>query len=196
MDPFWSNLFRRDLIGGDPVIGMVRHVPIFQDLSQRELRRLRTILHRRAFADGESIVREGEVGAGMYVVGSGQVRITHRGEDGRDHVLAVLGPGDFFGEQALLEETPRTASAIAAGAVEVVGFYRPDLLNLVENDPRRGLRIMLRLSQIIAVRLRHTNRLLKEARLRLHRLEAERVRVADTEHRDAAPVPPQEESSP
>jgi CRP/FNR family transcriptional regulator, cyclic AMP receptor protein len=176
VDPFWSNLFRRRLHDDDPVLEMVRGVPIFQDLNTRELRQLKSILHRRQFSDGEVIVREGEKGSGMYVIVSGQVRITQRAEDGTPQALAELGPGDFFGEQALLDETPRTASVGSIERCELVGFFRPDLLTLIENNPRRGLHIILRLSQIISVRLRHTNRLLKEARVKLHRAEADRER--------------------
>lgn len=172
MDPLWSNLFRRQGQPQDPLLDAVRQVPIFQDLAPRHLRQLRAILHRRAYSDGEAVVREGEVGSGMFVIASGRVRITQSQEDGGEHELAELGPGDFFGEQALLDATPRTASATAVGRCELVGFFRPDLLNLIENNPRRGLQIVLRLAQIVAVRLRHTNRLLQEARRRLSQAEA------------------------
>ena len=176
MDPFWSNLFRQGGRADDVLLETVRSVPIFQDLSIRELRQLKSILHQRVFSDGEAVVQEGETGSGMYVISTGKVNIIQRGEDGREQLLAELGAGDFFGEQALLDETPRTASAVAVGRCELVGFFRPDLLNLIESNPRRGLRIVLRLSQIISVRLRHTNRMLKEARLRLHAMEVERQR--------------------
>ena len=70
----------------------------------------------------------------------------------------------LFGDQVLLDESPRTASAIAQEACHAIGFFRPDLLELIERNPRLGLKIVMRLSQMITVRLRQTNRLLKEAR--------------------------------
>ena len=100
----------------------------------------------------------------MYIILSGDVDIVHQVEDGSMQKLAQLGAGDFFGEQALLDESPRTAAAIAASPCKAIGFFRPDLLELIESNPRLGLKIVMRLSQMISVRLRHTNRLLKEAR--------------------------------
>ena len=179
VDPFWSNLFRIRQDGEDALFELVAKVPIFQDLNRREFRRLEGILHRRSLATGEAVVREGEKGVGMYIILSGEVRIVQRGEDGSDQQLAVLGEGDFFGEQALLDDTPRSASALAAEPCQVIGFFRPDLLNLIESSPRLGLKIVMRLSQMISVRLRHTNRLLKEARMRVRKAEMEKKRVEE-----------------
>ncbi len=178
MDPIWSNLFKRREDPEDSVYETINRVPIFQDLSLRELRKLQAILYRRRYNSGEVIVREGEMGAGMFVILSGRVRVSHQTEDGGEQLLADLQPGDFFGEQALLDQTPRTATAVATDNCELVGFFRPDLLNLIEKNPRRGLHIVMRLSQIISVRLRHTNRLLKEARLRVRKLESEQEQSA------------------
>ena len=179
MDPFWSNLFRIRQAGKNALFELLAAVPIFQDLSRREFHRLEGILHRRNLAIDEAVVREGEKGVGMYIILSGEVRIVQRGEDGSDQQLAVLGEGDFFGEQALLDETPRTASAIAVEPCQVIGFFRPDLLNLIESSPRLGLKIVMRLSQMISVRLRHTNRLLKEARMRVRKAEMEKRRIEE-----------------
>ena len=177
LDPFWGNLFRRDREGEDALFEILHHVPIFQDLNRGEFRKIEAILHRRDIAVNEAFVREGEVGVGMYIIVSGQVQITQKGEDGNEQLLATLGEGDFFGEQALLDESPRTASAIASEPCQVVGFFRPNLLNLIESTPRLGLKIVMRLSQMISVRLRHTNRLLKDARMREEQAEEERAQA-------------------
>lgn len=179
MDPFWSNLFRIRRAEEDVLFELVAKVPIFQDLRRREFRRLEGILHRRSLDRGEAVVREGEKGVGMYIILSGEVRIVQCGEDGNDQQLAVLDEGDFFGEQALLDETPRTASAIAVAPCQVIGFFRPDLLNLIESNPRLGLKIVMRLSQMISVRLRHTNRLLKEAHMWVRKAEMEKKRIEE-----------------
>lgn len=173
-DPFWGNLFRRDR-GADALYRALTQVPIFEALSRREFRRLEGILHHRTAVTDEILVLEGDQGFGMYVILSGEVAIRQRAADGSSHLLATLTAGDFFGEQALLDETPRTASAVATEPCEVVGFFRPDLLELIESDPRLGLKIVLRLSQMISVRLRHTNRLLKEARLEAAQASAARA---------------------
>ena len=173
LDPFWGNIFRRRTKEEEEILIILHQVPIFQELSRREISRLEGILHRRSFALDESIVKEGELGVGMYIILSGQVEIRQQGEEGTSQHLATFGPGDFFGDQALLDESPRTASAIAPEPCQVVGFFRPDLLELIESSPHLGLKIVMRLSQMISVRLRQTNYLLKEARDRMHQAELE-----------------------
>ena len=107
----------------------------------------------------------------MYVILSGEVSIVQEGTDGQQLELAQFGPGDFFGDQVLLDESPRTASVLTRSTTRAVGFFRPDLLELIERNPRLGLKIVMRLSQMISVRLRQTNRLLKEARGRARKAE-------------------------
>jgi CRP/FNR family cyclic AMP-dependent transcriptional regulator len=164
LDPFWSNLFKRRDRSGDELYEVLSKVPIFQDLSRREFSRIRGILHRRNYNSGEAIVREGDMGVGMYVLLSGEVVVQQDGGEGGTIELATFGEGDFFGDQVLLDESARTASVIAREPTRAVGFFRPDLLELIERNPRLGLKIVMRLSHMISVRLRHTNRLLKEAR--------------------------------
>ena len=186
-DPFWSNLFRRRTKSDDALVEILKEIPIFQDLSRREFQKLEAILHRRSFAPDEAIVREGEVGVGMYTILSGEVEIVQKAEEGGVLRLATFGPGDFFGEQALLdEESPRTASAIAVQTCKAVGFFRPDLLELIQQNPQLGLKIIMRLSQMVSARLRHTNRLLKEARAK-----ADELALAG----DGEETPAEEESS-
>ena len=95
--------------------------------------------------------------------------------------LVTFGEGDFFGDQVLLDESARTASAVARSSTRAVGFFRPDLLELIERNPRLGLKIVMRLSHMISVRLRHTNRLLKEARDQARRAEAEAAAQAEAQ---------------
>lgn len=165
-DPFWGRLFNRQHKREETLFDVLKRIPIFQDFNEREFAKIEDILHHRNFAVDEAIVREGEKGVGMYIILSGQVQILHAGEQGHPIRLATLGPGDFFGEQALLDESPRTASAVASEPCQAIGFFRPDMLELIERNPRTGLKVVMRLSQMISLRLRQTNRLLKEARER------------------------------
>ena len=176
-DPFWSNIFRRRDKEATDVVDILKKVPIFQDLGRREFNKIESILHRRNWNADEAIINEGDPGLGMYIIVAGEVRITQVGEDGVQQQLATLTGGDFFGEQALLDESPRTASAYANEPCRIIGFFRPDLLELIESNPRSGLKIVMRLSQMISVRLRHTNRLLKEARMRVKQVGEENKRV-------------------
>jgi CRP-like cAMP-binding protein len=182
-DPFWSNIFRRRDKEEADVFDILKKVPIFQDLGRREFNKIESILHRRNWNVDQAIINEGDPGLGMYIVVAGEVRITQIGEDGVQQQLATLTGGDFFGEQALLDESPRTASAFANEPCRIIGFFRPDLLELIESNPRSGLKIVMRLSQMISVRLRHTNRLLKEARMRVKQVGEENKR-AELERRE------------
>jgi CRP-like cAMP-binding protein len=187
-DPFWSNIFRRTAKSEEELYGILSKVPIFKDLNLREFKRIESILHRRSYAADESIVREGDMGVGMYVILSGEVEIVHTADNGETLRLASFSSGDFFGDQVLVDESARTASAIARSPCRAVGFFRPDLLELIERSPRLGLKIVLRLSQMMSVRLRQTNRLLKEIRSR----EDERLRKEAVEEEAAAQVKAQE----
>ena len=183
-DPFWSNIFRRRDREETDVFEILKKMPIFQDLSRREIVKIESILHRRNWSADEAIVKEGDPGVGMYIIVSGEVQISQVGEGGVRLQLATLTSGDFFGEQALLDDSPRTASAYASETCRIIGFFRPNLLELIESNPRLGLKIVMRLSQMISVRLRHTNRLLKETRLRERQAVDER-KNAESAMRDA-----------
>ncbi|HIL08541.1 MAG TPA: cyclic nucleotide-binding domain-containing protein [Candidatus Latescibacteria bacterium] len=182
-DPFWSNIFRRRDKEEADIFDILKKVPIFQDLGRREFNKIESILHRRNWNADEVIINEGAPGVGMYIIVAGEVRITQVGEDGVQQQLAILTGGDFFGEQALLDESPRTASAYASETCKIIGFFRPDLLELIESNPRLGLKIVMRLSKMISVRLRRTNRLLKEARMRVKQVEEE-SKGAELEQRE------------
>ncbi len=191
-DPFWSNLFRRRDRDGDELYEVLSKVPVFQDLSRREFERVREVLHPRTYSAEETIVRAGDPGVGMYVILSGEVAVLQEEADGAAVEVATFGEGDFFGDQVLLDESPRTASAVARQSTRVVGLYRPELLQLIKSQPRIGVKVVMQLSRMAAVRLRQTNRLLREARQRVRRLEAEADSGEPADGAGAGEEPPAE----
>jgi CRP-like cAMP-binding protein len=102
---------------------------------------------RRHFEDGEVIFRQGDAGSEMYVVFEGQVRI-FRERDGVETELAELGPDEFFGEMALFDDKPRSASARAVGPVEV-RVISGETLSMMQCDP-----VVKQLLETLAGRLR------------------------------------------
>ncbi len=166
-DSIWTNIFRLKSKEEESITAVLKKIPLFQDLTRKELRQLERILHQRTYRANEVIFNEGEPGVGMYIIESGEVRITI-GEDRK--VLAILSKGDFFGEMALLLEAPRTASAIASKPSKLYGFFQPDLFSILETYPRTGNKILLRLSQMIAERLRRSNIENRELRNKLNNL--------------------------
>ncbi|MGA9118550.1 MAG: cyclic nucleotide-binding domain-containing protein [Bacteroidota bacterium] len=135
-------------------LALLARVPIFQNLNRRELISVDRILHRRDYLPDEIIFRQGEPGMGMYVVQEGKVAIISEPENQQ---LFEMQDGDFFGEVALLDEGPRSASAVARTNCTVLGFFQPDLFELIDRNPRLGLKIVLRIARHIGSRLRQAD---------------------------------------
>src|SRR5579863_2228234 len=87
--------------------------PLFHRLTPEELRALERAAHEQNFAENQEIFREGDTGDGVYIVKSGQVQISGLVGDKR-HIFSRVGPGEIFGEMAVLENKPRSASATAS----------------------------------------------------------------------------------
>jgi len=142
----------------------LRAVPLFSDLKDSELKRLLRIMHERTYQPGEVIFREGDLGAGMFIIKRGAVSIVIKLPGGAERELARLSDRQFFGEMALLEDAPRSASAVARERTEVLGFFEPDLEGLLERDTKLGSRVLWQLARLMATRLRTTNESLKSQR--------------------------------
>jgi CRP-like cAMP-binding protein len=149
MSGFWSNIFSRQDTE-ESTIDLLGSVPVFKELNKRELTVVEKILYRRTYAPGEVIFNQGDPGVGMYIIAEGDVQI-HSQPDGR--VLTTLSAGAFFGEVSLLNEVPRSATATAHSASVLWGFFRPELMDLIERKPRLGVKILLPLAQIAGRRL-------------------------------------------
>ncbi len=142
----------------------LRAVPLFADLKDSELKKVLRVLHERTYQAGEVVFREGEPGAGMYIIKRGAVNILIRAPEGGDRVIASLGDRQFFGEMALLEDEARSATCVATERTELLGFFEPDLEGLIERDARLGSRILWRLARLMGTRLRTMNETLKATR--------------------------------
>ena len=153
--------------GGEPAaLQALKTVPLFDGLTRPQLRKLLRVLHERVYERDEIIFREGRLGAGMYVIRTGTVRIVLTLPSGEDRLVAELGPGHFFGEMALLEEAPRSATCVANERTELLGFFQPDLDGLIERDSRLGSRVLWNLARLLASRVRIMNESLKAERSR------------------------------
>ena len=158
----WKNIFR----GQSDEISLTTHLKsnvLFQDLSRKELRFVSDIVHLRNYRDGECVFRQDDLGVGMYIIVSGAVAISaHQPHTETNHphdtiVIAQLESGDFFGELALVEENGRrSATAVAVGATTLIGFFKPDLFDIIKRNPQAGLKISLRLGQVLGQRLKKT----------------------------------------
>ena len=126
---------------------------LFRRLSPPELQALRQIAQERKFSAGQEIFKEGDKGDGVYVVKDGLVEISFKIAENVQRVFAQLGPGEMFGEMAVLEFKPRSASATAAQTSTVYFIPRDELLVMVERSPVLSLELLREISQ----RLREFN---------------------------------------
>ena len=99
----------------------------------------------KVYGDGEEIVRQGETGDCMYVIQMGQAEAI-QGREGKEVRLAVLGEGDIFGEMALFERMPRSATVRALGEVRVLTIDKKTFLRQVHEDPSLAFRILQKMS--------------------------------------------------
>jgi len=153
---FWANLFKAPPEKSD-LEQVLSSMPPFRDLSGKDYRLLLTIIHNRIYSANEYIFYQGDPGIGLYIIQEGEVIIERTINDNIKLELARFNRGDFFGELALLDEDTRSASAIALKDSKLAVIFKPDLDEFIDKYPRKGLKIIQGISQIIATRLRNVN---------------------------------------
>lgn len=122
----------------------------------------RTLLSRasvRAFRQGDTVFRRGDPGDGLYGVLAGRIAVSVESEAGRELILNSFGPGDFFGEIALLDGKGRTATAVARAPSELLFLARNAFLPFIEDHPQ----IAIRMIALLCERLRRTTELLEDS---------------------------------
>lgn len=126
---------------------------LFSALTPLELKTVDRLMHERRYLADEIIFDEGEEGQALYLVMSGRVIISRHLDAGRE-VVAELSAGAFFGDLALLDNSPRNAQTRALDNCELAVFFRADFMGLMETDPVIGYKIALALARHIGTRLR------------------------------------------
>jgi CRP-like cAMP-binding protein len=159
-NPIWGDGIFKKKKKEDDVFTLLKKVPIFSDLTPKELAEVEKIVHQRKYKKNETIIHDGDPGLGMYIIAKGSVEILEEDEKGDKRSLAKLTDGSFFGDMALLDEDPRSASVIASVDSDIMGFFRPDFLDLIYRKPKLGIKVLLALARVIGERLRHSNELL------------------------------------
>jgi CRP/FNR family cyclic AMP-dependent transcriptional regulator len=110
-------------------VELLKSVPLFAELDRKELERLARSFRDRTFSAGQEVVTEGRGGVGFFVIESGEAAVTVHGDE-----RASLGPGDYFGEVALIDEGPRSASISATTDLKCWGLTPWDFRPLVETN--------------------------------------------------------------
>jgi len=127
----WVARADADAVIPERELALLRRVPMLAPLPMTILEQVAGDLSEVSFTDGQSIIREGEVGDRFYILASGRTRVTSA-----DEPRAELGPGDSFGEIALVRNVPRTASVVAIGKVEAFALDRESFCAAVSGDVR------------------------------------------------------------
>lgn len=141
-------------------IQFLKSVPFFNELTNWQLKSVSDIIFERSYDTNELIFEEGQPGAAWFLILHGKVSVEIYREKFTAR-LATLEKGAFFGEMALLDESPRSASARALEPTRTLALYRNDLNRLIEKDPQTACQIYRALARIVGDRLRSTNELVQ-----------------------------------
>ena len=132
---------------------LLRTVPLFSELSDADIASLGRLATRRKFPKDTVVFFENEEGDFFFMILEGRIKVTILGDDGREIILSVLGPGDFFGEMALLDNEPRSATAIAVEESELLSLHRNEFQSVL-NDNKSITSALIR---VLSARLRRAN---------------------------------------
>jgi CRP-like cAMP-binding protein len=126
-------------------VELLQRVPLFEDFDRRDLERLARSFKERTFAAGSTVAGEGKSGAGFFVIESGEATVSVRGDE-----HGKLGPGDYFGEIALIDDGARSATVTADSDLHCFGLTSWEFRPLVESNAS----IAWKLLETLAKRLR------------------------------------------
>ena len=135
-------------------ISLLRQVPLFEGLDDEQLDAIALVTITRRFDKDQVIILAEEEGNALFIISSGQVKVSIVSEDGREVILSLLGTGSVFGELSLLDGKPRSANVVATENTDLYMLRRSDFLQLVYKVPQIAVGLLAEL----AARLRKTDR--------------------------------------
>lgn len=139
---------------GNRGLVLLRTIPLFNGVQDPELEQIAGVASQRKVARGTVIVRAGDATDSLYILINGSARVLNSDEEGREVILSILGPGDFFGEMGLIDGSPRSADVVAAEACEMLVISKADFKRCLQENFDVALNIMKRLVE----RLREADR--------------------------------------
>jgi len=141
-------------MAGDPAtVELLERVPLFTELSRHELERIAQVAIPRSFPRGVRVFHEGDSSDACYIVREGDLRVTREHSDGRAIALASLGPGDFFGELAMLDGEARSASVETLADSELLALPASDMRRVIADHGEIAAKLITALTR----RIRETN---------------------------------------
>ena len=160
---FWGQLRRydRDVLDSDK-IRFLKKIPFFESLKRHQLEQVATLVYERQYNEGEFIFEINQPGAALFVIQTGEVSVEIPDNEGNYTQLAILPKQSFLGELALLDESPRSASARALVPTKMLVLFRKDLDTLATTHPDITSHIYKALAAIVGNRLKATNELIEK----------------------------------
>lgn len=131
----------------DKIKRFLTTVPLFKGLDDRQLSRLTRRFSERSYNPGESIVTQGTIGIGLFIVESGRAEAVREYLNGEKSVVNTFGPTEFFGELSLLDEEPRTASVIATEPTKCLVLTQLDFLSALREDADVSIALLKELAR-------------------------------------------------
>lgn len=184
----WENILKKETVESD-LYTFLKKSFLFKDLSKKEIEFLKQIVHIRHFNPGEKIFTQGDPGVGMYLILNGSVDIIMHDpaaeiqKSAQEIFITRLDKGDFFGELSLIEEpSHRSATAISINKSTLIGFFKPDLMQVIQRNPLTGNKISLRLAEILGKRLRETTEKVTELCVELNNVKKDSQGKSSEKH--------------
>jgi CRP-like cAMP-binding protein len=162
----------------EQIITFLLEAPMFGDLDPTELSEIVHIMQVRRVRDGHAIFREGDPGDAWYVIYEGEADVTKNDEFGPPKSIAQIGPRACFGEMAILDHSPRSASVVSRGDSTVFRFPRNEFEALLADDNLAAYKLVYEMAKVLTVRARNTTQALSDALA--DRQRPERLRHAST----------------
>src|SRR6185436_1351559 len=139
--------------GAERAAGL-KAVPFFTQLTERELELVRSLSSEKHYPKNAVVLTEGEMGDSLYMIRSGKVKVFIGDQEGREMILKILGPGDFFGEMSMIDKQPRSASVTTLEASVFLVLSHSAFEKCVEKVPRVANMVM----RVLATRVREADR--------------------------------------
>lgn len=130
---------------------------LFKGLTDNEIELLSDVFGEKHIAEGKTVFVENMPGESLYLIQQGTIKVSKMLAEGDEKILVVLGPEDFFGEMAILEGAPRSATARIAEDAQLLSMQRKDFEALCDEHPKLGLKLMRNIIRTFSQRLRENN---------------------------------------
>ena len=143
--------------GSTGAAALLRNVPLFKDLDDRELAEVAELCREEKFVSGTYVFREGEAGNRLYLITVGEVRISRDVPGSGEEALAVLKAGAVFGEMAVFDRSERSTHAISNGGTTVLTIARADFEMLLDLNRELAYKVLWSVTRLLSGRLRNTN---------------------------------------